>query len=123
MIFYVDFARFNDNDIECAEDNFPNIPKDQMLIKQFMWEFYNIINLPYKYINTKYSEEWLYIRVEIETPENWDMKKLVKHIQEKCFDHGGMTGEFEVLVGVEYQKHSVFPNPPFFCMKEICIEY
>ena len=97
MKLFVTFKRYNDQDVECAELNFPNDPINIALQKQFMAE---IEEASYSMRHSLDLELFTHQDPDVmcvyATTHSDSVELLVEDIQRYCFDDGGMTGFFKV---------------------------
>jgi len=103
----VRFERYNTDDIECAEINFPDTSRQVALVEQFKRELRDNDRLSgCEVVHYTYTEENLILLAVV--PHTFSKGELVKAIQHG-YDEFGMNGHFEVLTE-DYGEEK--PTPP-----------
>lgn len=95
--FYITFKRYNNQDVEAAEENFPCDDQETALERQFKCEWtsadpdHSLGILVHELLHP--NENIMVVHATAKAP---DIQTLVEDIQEVLFEEGGMSGFFSV---------------------------
>jgi len=109
--FYVLFTIEILDYAEEAPKNYPDLQGKDQILAQFKKELRE--NLPLDNWDVLYSqmtETDLNVMVQIQVPITWTVEKLQEEIQTRCFDYGGVTGNFQIQTELQTEPAAVLPK-------------